>query len=83
MQPRGQPRWFSEEHRTPSKTNGMLGNLAGSQGRGKLVLLPDMNLEKERLLSLQGRTVFENGSDAEDGEPRGRERSQGLEKETA
>lgn len=57
--------------------------MAGSQGRGKLVLLPDMNLEKERLLSLQGRTVFVNGSDAEDGEPRDWKRSQSLEKETA
>lgn len=57
--------------------------MAGSRRRGKHVLLLDVNLEKERVISLQGRTVFENGSHTEDGEPRDWERSQGLEKESA
>lgn len=58
----------------------MLGNLVHSRERGKHFLLLDLNLENERFISLQGQSVFENGSVIEDGEPRDGERNQGLEK---
>lgn len=54
----------------PSQNKRIPGNLVCSRGRGKHCLLLDVNVENEKLMSLQGWSVFENGSDREDVEPR-------------
>lgn len=50
----------------PNQKQCNAGNLLGSQERGKYFLLLDLNLENERLMSLQRQSVFENASDAEE-----------------
>lgn len=49
--------------------------MVGSHETDKNSLLPEVNLENEKLVSLPGQSVFENGSDTEDVEPRDREKS--------
>ena len=51
----------------PNQKQSNDGNLLGSQER-KYVLQLDLNLENERLMSVQGQNVFENGSFTEETE---------------
>lgn len=75
MQPPGQQNGLTDEHSTQSETT-QCWRTGWAAGREASTFL-----ENERLISLQGRSVFENGSDTEDVESRGGERNQGLQEE--